>query len=278
MHRNPSVVVGCDDSPSAVRAVRLAAEEAARRSCHLHVVHVSRVADTAAVPRLAKAVGIARGYLDPSRIHTHNLVGTPAAHLLAKAEGAQLVVLGHNGPYFLGDTLGAVSQLLVTSLGCPLLVLAGTDDSAGDPEAASSGVVAGVKHLNRAEDVLMAAFAEAELRGCALEIVHSWQYAREHGVTWVRAPLHSDPVRYGEDLTERLDEAVRNVAGKFPDVPFTVSTPRSEALAALTAAAQRAALLVVGAPRFGPLRGTVHRSVGQTLLSDDRCPVMFVPR
>lgn len=236
---------------------------------------MSAGADTAAYSRLEQAAGIARGYLAKERVVPTSLVGSPATQLLAAAQDSELLVLGHGGPYLLGDTLGAVSQLVVTSAACPVVIVAGVDRAATDPDATSGHIVAGIKHLDRAEDILVAAFREAELRNSRLEVVHAWQHVRRPRPG---LPLHHNADRYVREVGERLDNIARVVVAKYPEVPVTVTVPKSGTIETLTRAARTAEVLVVGAPHLGPVRGTILGAAGQALLGEDSCPVMFVPR
>lgn len=278
IHRLPTVVAGYDGSPAAARAVRFAAEEAARRDSVLRILHVRESRSIESGVRWETALGIARGYLDEHRVVAFDHTGWPAAQLLVEGDRADLLVLGRGGPHRLGEAAGSVAQAVITSAHCPVVLIAGSDRSAVDPDAARAGVVAGIKHLDAAEEILTAAFAEAEYRGCDLMVVHAWRHAGEHGLRDVLLPTYEDPASYAEQLTARLGEVVRLVAGKYPDVPVSLATPRSAAVPALTVAAQAAALVVVGVPRVGPVRGALLGSAGQTLLRDGACPVMFVPR
>jgi nucleotide-binding universal stress UspA family protein len=278
MHRLPTIVAGYDGSPAAARAVRFAAEEAARRDSVLRILHVRESIKADAGVRWETVVGIARGYLDGHRVAVFDHTGWPASQLLVEGDRADLLVLGRGGPYRLGEAVGSVAQAVITSAHCPVVVVAGSDRSAADPDAARAGVVAGIKHLDVAESILSAAFAEAELRGCDLLVVHAWRHAGARGLRDVLLPTYEDPACYAEQLTSRLNDVVGMVAGKYPDVPVSLATPQSGAVPALTTAAQAAALVVVGVPRAGPVRGALLGSAGQTLLRDGECPVMFVPR
>ena len=267
MYLVPPVVVGYDGSEPAARAVRFAAAEAARRRRPLGIVHV-RDGVTAygeSAVRLSAAIDIARAHVAESDIVAVDPIGDAATELLRESLGADLLVVGRGVVDRLVDALGSVSQAAVTRASCPVVVLAGSDPGAEDPDKERGAVVAGVKHLEAAEHILDLAFAEAQLWGRGLEVVHCWRHAH-------------DPVLKGEGLSARLREAVDRVAAKYSDVEVSLAIPRGSPVDALLIAGESAALVVIGAPRFGPVRGTLLASTAQALLGDGSCPVMFVPR
>jgi nucleotide-binding universal stress UspA family protein len=273
----PAVVVGTDGSAVAARAVRFAAEEAARRGRPLTIVHVrdSEAADLVSAARLATAMGIARGYLDGCAIFPLEPIGTPAAALIAAARPEDLLVVGRGDVDGFGAVLGSVALEVVAHAECPVVTVAMTDPAAADPDAAHSAVVAGIKYFAQAEDILDTAFREAELRGCVLEVVHSWRHPPSDGHGDIRFPGY-DPEIVTEEQTELLADTVRIYADKYPEVPVVLAAPHAGAVDALAIAAESAALVVVGAPHRSALRGLVLGSVGQALLRQISCPVVFV--
>lgn len=278
MQAAPAVVVGFDGSAGAARAVRFAAEEAARRRRPLKVVHVrdqsATSGETAAL--LATATGIARGYLDDLSIIAVERSGNPAAALVAESGSAELLVVGRGAVGRIADVLGSVALMAVGHAACPVVTVAMTDPAAADPDAAHAGVVAGIKHFDQAEAILEAAFGEAELRGCPLEVVHAWRHPEPDHHGEIQFPVY-DPVQYTEEQTARLAATVQCFADKYPDVTVSIAAPHAGAVDALTVAADSAAVVVVGAPHRGPVAGLVLGSIGQSLLRHLTCPVIFVP-
>lgn len=266
MRLRPPVIVGFDGSAESVAAVRFAAAEAARRECPLGIVHVRDdvTAYGESFTRLATAIGIAQSFLDEMHIVTADPIGAVAAELVRESVDAEILVVGRARADRLVDALGSVSQAVVTHARCPVVVVFGADGTDDSPTDARV-VVAGVKHLDAAEAILSPAFAAAQAQGGGLEVVHCPRFG-------------ADSVREVERSTERLREQVELVAVKYPDVEVSIALPRSTPVDALSIAAETAALLVVGAPRFGPIRGTLLASTAQALLGERVCPVMFVPR
>lgn len=137
------VAVGVDGSPSSLRALTTAAEEAVRRNTTLHVVRawslrtVPRPADSpaGAVPSLdeykqscledterlvARKLGTDLSF--PVEIH---VVHSPSPQaLLSASRGADLLVVGHRGRGgFAGLMLGSVAEQCVRHASCPVLVV-----------------------------------------------------------------------------------------------------------------------------------------------------------
>ncbi|TFV61827.1 universal stress protein [Geodermatophilus sp. DF01-2] len=117
----PPVVVGADGSDCGLRAVRWAAEEAARRGAPLLIVHAMPhlgrrgVAGSAAtdLPRArgatAQAYTVARHTAPSVPTSTEVAPGEPVGALLRAAEDSQLVVLGIN-------TTGAADEMVLASV------------------------------------------------------------------------------------------------------------------------------------------------------------------
>ena len=137
------VAVGVDASASSLRALVVAAEEAERRHCVLHVVRawsmrtVPRPPDcppgaTPSVDEYQKSVldnlkqvvesklGAEPGY--PVEYH---VVHSPSPQaLLSASRGADVLVVGHRGRGgFSGLMLGSVAEQCVRHAACPVLVV-----------------------------------------------------------------------------------------------------------------------------------------------------------
>lgn len=277
MNALPAVVVGFDGSAVAARAVRFAAEEAARRRCLLKIVHVRDHAATTAeaAALLTTATGIARGYLDDRSIVAVELSGNAAAALVAESGSAELLVVGRGAVGRLADVMGSTALLVVGHAACAVVTVAMTDPSAADPDAALGGVVAGIKRFEDAAAILEIAFLEAELRGCGLEIVHAWRHPETDHHGEMMFPVY-DPVVYAEEQRDRLAATVQRFVDAYPDVLVSIAAPHAGPVDALAIASDSAALVVVGAPHRGPVAGLVLGSVGQALLRHLDCPVFFV--
>lgn len=144
-HWNKRVVVGIDGSADAIRALRLAAEEAVLRDAQLDVVHVwsppyaGSPLGGIVVPvhedeyrdihhdLLDKAVDSVMRGLDKRPRHVDRLLikdASAARTLLQTAKGADLLVVGSRGRGgFTGLLLGSVSQQCVHHAHCPVMVV-----------------------------------------------------------------------------------------------------------------------------------------------------------
>lgn len=130
------VVVGVDPSPAGQRALEAAFAAAQRRGCALHAVHAwqgptveagadqehqwqQQIADELAV----QVAAVAARY--PSvQVETMTHRDRPAAALLARAQTAQLLVVGTRGRSEIkGMVLGSTSRAMVQHAPCPVMVV-----------------------------------------------------------------------------------------------------------------------------------------------------------
>jgi nucleotide-binding universal stress UspA family protein len=138
------IVVGVDDSPEAVRALRWAVEEARLRGVTLHVMsawefpfkglgpehhdrseHDAPVGplEQSALDELAEAVTAAGGDAGVT-VDRHVVRASPVRMLLDAANDADLLVVGSRGHGgFAGLVLGSVSQHCVRHAACPVVVV-----------------------------------------------------------------------------------------------------------------------------------------------------------
>jgi nucleotide-binding universal stress UspA family protein len=124
-HRGRTVVVGIDGSESALRAVRWAAAEAARRRVPLRVVTAFQWTQDHAVGQielgrsyrdimldesrrlLAEALAVAEGAADGLDVEQQLIAGFPIPVLTAESRRAQLLVIGDRG---LGGVTGLAGR------------------------------------------------------------------------------------------------------------------------------------------------------------------------
>jgi nucleotide-binding universal stress UspA family protein len=282
--RPGEVVVGVDASQASVRAARFAAEEAARRSAPLRIVHAVTWFDgmTSPPPGLdvmglvssgARSLveGMAdsvAGLLPADRVHTAVVEGDPVDVLRHVSSGAALVVLGERGAGGVeGLLLGSTASGVVAQAACPVVVL--PDDTAVRARGRSS-VVVGVE--GRGDDeVLGFAFAEAAVRRTDLVAVHAWQDVVLGTTFHTISPL-ADWARVMADEERVLSEALAGWREKEPDVPIREVVVREKAGRALISAGLTAALLVVGHHPHRRFGSTTH-----AVLHRADCPLAIVP-
>jgi len=134
------VVVGVDSSAGARRALEWAAAEAALRSSALRIVHVAQPVDATGFSDVLGEVVVADERLDaeaatadaveravaghPGEVERLVVSGSPAAELVAAADGASVLVVGSRGlGGFRGLLLGSVSRAVLHAAACPVVVV-----------------------------------------------------------------------------------------------------------------------------------------------------------
>lgn len=252
------VVVGVDGSESALRAVDLAAEEAAARPSPLVVVHVrgdgrgdGGLLQVAATRALAEHPGLA--------VSTALGAGEPARVLVDWSRDACLLVVGHGRDLGVpAQPAGPVATSVAYQATCPVIVHRPVDPDRASDEPRP--VLLGVDGDPRGEPAVEFAFEEAALRGTSLLAMHVRPW---------KAP----------ETGETPFETVNAWSDKYPQVPLRryVRIGRL-AVPTLVVFSRDAQLLVVGASRPGgaPSR-RVPGLVTRAMVDLAGCPVAAVP-
>ena len=281
------VVVGVDGSPGGRVALEWAMAEAARREARLLVVSAFPVevywadpnliddrritaagADTEArATTLVDAVAAESGLRVPVDILV--LPGPASHHLVAAAEGADLLVVGSRGRGAVKSTLlGSVALHTVTHAPCPVVVVHPRAGTATVPPR----VVVGLDGSEASRVALGEALAEAGPLGAEVTAVAAYSPASYWSDVYEvlvppPAQLHADAQRGAEAL-------VAEVPGDVPVRTVALEGPAGEVL--VTEAAD-ADLLVVGGRGHGAIRGMLLGSVALHCVVHASCPVMVVP-
>ncbi|GAB3182849.1 nucleotide-binding universal stress UspA family protein [Micromonospora palomenae] len=282
-----AVVVGVDGSEPALRAVRLAAAEAARRHRPLRVVHgfiwpllrvpVDPLAGAPpgaglrhqAEELVARAVAEAEAAVPGIRVTGEIIDGEASAVLLGETPTAALVVLGDRGLGGFGALIiGSVAVQVATYAQCPVLVARGEEHGGGP-------VVVGVDGSPAAREAVEFAAEQADIRGAALHAVHAYRHPASGGPGDMQ-PLVYDESQLRAEENRVLVEALAGIGERYPDLPITREVVRDRAVAALTAASRRALLVVVGGRGRGELAGLLLGSVSHGVLHHSACPVAVV--
>ncbi|MGW3942756.1 universal stress protein [Streptomyces phaeochromogenes] len=259
------VVVGVDGSVIAVRALDLAADEAALRTTPLEIVYAVPDVDEAG-PVLASAVSRV-AYRHPGLpVVAVPIDGHPAAVLAERGREAALTVVGRRSPGGLaGTVLGSVSRRLAVHAHGPLLVVRGDSP----PHLHNEVLLV----LDAEDDADPAAYAihEAGLRSAELRIL--------------RAPAHRYPVsapvprRRSEAAASHVVPAGDVLVGqgkRYPRVHRETQDAGPASAQALLEATRTSDLVVIGC-RLGPGGDGRHLgSVARTLLNRAHCPVLVV--
>ncbi|MET8007621.1 universal stress protein [Nonomuraea glycinis] len=272
------ILVGVDGSRAGLEAVSWATREAALRDVPLIVAHVvprwayetttGGYAEVAAWMRaggktvLAAAEDRARTEEPKISVRTTFLPDDPRAALIEAAQSADLLVVGSHG-------LGGVRGRLVGSVAYGVAGRAACDVVVVRPPlpAPAGEIVAGVDGSQASPQVLAFAFAEAQLHGARLRVVH------------VRACQGGlDPAYPGgeQDGLSALKEALNTLRARHRDVPVVEELVHGHPAEVLRQAATGADLLVVGSHGHGTFAGMVLGSVSHALLHHAPCPLAVV--
>ncbi|MGW5919650.1 universal stress protein [Nocardia fluminea] len=283
-----AVVVGADGSPGSIAAVRWAARTAADRGRALHIVHCTgpiaqgtprsaydafvfatmQDLQHAAEKVIATAGDDAREAAPEVTVTTELTHGNPAKTLIAASAHAHLVVLG--------TTAGAGA---ITHLGSTLLAVTSHAHGAvvvvrgPEPDRRSGPVVVGVDGSSVGESAVVAAFAEAALRGVDLVAVHAWSdlsRGEYGGSGYLSLPIDAFETGEAALLAERL----AGWSERFPDVTVRREVEVFGARERLTEWSKTAQLVVVGSRGRGGFRGLLLGSTSNWLVQHAECPVM----
>ncbi|MEU8827949.1 universal stress protein [Streptomyces sp. NPDC048636] len=279
------VTAGLDGSPESLAAADWAAHEAMLRDAPLRLVNAwpgPEQLDLTPGHEAAwhywaeRALRSARAELDAEHpempILTDQISGRPGPVLLAEAERAELLVVGSR-------SLGAVAGFFLGSVGLELAARAAAPVvlvRADTPDTRGADVVAGVDARGSCDDVLEFAFDAAARRATGLLCVYASRIPAIRGsAPWVVDVGLTDA---REEAERALGAALAPWRDKYAEVRVVEEIASDSPARRLVAAAEGAALLVVGrgpgrsglGPRLGP--------VAQAVAHHAACPVAVVPQ
>lgn len=283
------VVVGLDETDHSPHALEFAGREAALRCAPLWLAHtyhrtppaavdatgaeipVQTVLDQGVEP-LAEAVTQMRADHPDTPIRTYALPGSPAPALVALAQGASLLVLGHDRGGLAGMLLGSVALRTMAHAPCPVAVARGA-------RRGMNRVLAGVDISDAAggRAQLGFAFDEAVRRAADLLVLPAWED---------QSAFHPDPTAdytlehlaaLADDYRERLDAVLEPWRRAHPEVAVEVLVEDGSVARSLVEASGYADLLVVGAHPYPGGEGMRLGGLAYALLQHARCPVVMVP-
>jgi nucleotide-binding universal stress UspA family protein len=279
------VVVGVDGSDSALRAVRWAADEAARRRAPLRLVTAFGWTEDVSVGypgltthyrdilldhsrrALATAVATAREGRPELELSHELRIGSPIGALADEARRAQLLVVGDRGLNRMeGLLIGSVGVAMAAHAACPVVVVRGAE-----PIDSTRPVVLGVDGSPTSEAATAFAFQAAADRSASLIAVHTWwdTYLDQSPVVLFR---DEEQVYAEEQLAQRL----AGWSEKYPQVEVTRQVVRDHAVHLLLDRSREAQLVVVGSRGHGEFAGLVLGSVSNALVHKSGCPVAIV--
>jgi nucleotide-binding universal stress UspA family protein len=280
------VLVGIETA-DCLPALSVAAEEAVRRGCGVHLMHVlpptnashPHIDEVELVAGELQGAGAAvvggaartmrRLLPDELVVSTELRHGTVFSCLVEASAHACLLVLPHRDTRHDGlSHLLPTIHSVVASARCPVLVVPQTWQSEESLERPL--VLAGVADGTRSAHVVRLAMAEASRRHARVRLVHGAKDA-------LGGVEDLDPTSSAAWLRReqrRLESELSALTGSRPDVPVELEVVPEAPGTALVAKARGAAVLVVGrghrGPRFagrlGPVTGDVLRHAA--------CPVL----
>ncbi|MFE6933998.1 universal stress protein [Streptomyces sp. NPDC057699] len=288
---SPPMVVGVDGSESSLLAADWAADEALLHGSPLRLVYASL---WQRYEGAAPAAGLSR---PDERVMAENIVGSTAERirrrapdlrvttevlpedaagaLLRQSRDAFALVTGSRGRgEIAGLLLGSVSLAVAAGASCPAFVVRG--DKAG-LEGTHGRIVLGVGDADIDSPAVRFAFAEAQLRGCELDVVRAWRcpsYETVDHPLLADGPAHEHEAQASSLLDEALAAAIRD----HPAVSVRRVTAEGPARKVLLGLSSAADVLVVGARRRGSHFGMQLGRVAHTVLHHADCPVAVVPR
>ncbi|MET9346359.1 universal stress protein [Streptomyces termitum] len=275
------LLFGVDPAEFSVPALVWAADEADRRRLRLRLVAaVPPVHDRLRYDALGHAAALrirAESALQDARELVRRLHGTltttpelvdgaPATALLARAAGADLVVVGSRRLGRAAEVLSGNSVVvpLAARAPCPVVVVRAPEHTEVHPPT----LVVGVDGSEQSRQAVAFAVREANLREARLRAV--W--------VWPRPVLAHEDTEAG--LAERrrlLAESVAGWAERYPDTAVDQDVVRGHPVERLALAARESLALVVGRTGRGGYTGMRLGSTVHGLLRHADCPVVTVP-
>ena len=282
------IVVGVDASEEARHAAIWAAHEATLRGVGLTLVHtvlppsaaasfgpgmpVSLDAMDGVISRADDELEAIAGTLPATDVQTKVEIGSPSGALLEASQEAELVVIGSRGHGgFTGLLLVSVGTQVAAHALCPVVVVRGPGSTTADR------VVVGIDGSPASEAALAFAFDEASRHGWSLTAIHAWDVPAYDLLVVPNAPVPVPLSDVADDEIRLAAEALAGFEADYPDVEVEQRLIRSAPVDALIAAADGAALLVVGTRGHGQLMGALLGSVSNGLLHKASIPVAVVP-
>jgi nucleotide-binding universal stress UspA family protein len=234
------VVVGVDGSGQALAAAQWAANEADSRHAEMRIVLVNNnPAEDEPLWEQVEDIAnrLSTGHPD-LRVYPKIARGHPAAELISRSEGAQLVVVGSRGHGPLtGALLGSVSTQVAGYAHCPVVVVREPHEQ--------GPVVVGLDGSPHSQAALRFAFETAAAHETGLVAIQVWQESNAQHPPLV-APLDVDLTRYLESVRASLREQLAGWGERYPGVRVRSVAQRGHVVLELVHSAHNARMLVVG--------------------------------
>ena len=293
MSKERIIVVAVDGSEASAAAVRWAANAAAKRGEPL------RLAASYTMPQFLYAEGMVppKELFEELETETLELVqqardialevapdihightvaeGSPIDFLLEMSKNVTMIVMGSRGLGGLsGMVMGSVSAAVVSHAHCPVVVVRSDSDVT---ESTKYGpIVVGVDGSDVSQKATEYAFVEAQARRCPLVAVHTWMDMQVQASLAGLSAAEQQWEEVEKEQTELLSKRLEDYCARYPEVEVTKLVTRDRPVRALSEAAQKAQLLVVGSHGRGGFKGMLLGSTSRALLQSAPCPMMVV--
>ena len=269
----PTVVVGVDGSPAAMRAAVWAVDEAISRDIALRLVGIAEPSDTgvdtAALADQAVRAAVAAVRADGREVtlETAVVAGAPTLTLLEASRTAAMVCVGAVGLRHLEHhRIGSTATALVSSAHCPVAVVRCSERSA---DGISGWVVVELDETPDSAAVLQFGVAEARLRGAPLRVLGSWQ-SRYTDVHDSRAVADGNRM-----VRAQLDRRLAEWKHRYPDLDVRPVAVHGSVLNWLARNSGDIQLVVVGAGNATAVAELLGPN-GLAALHDTDCSVLVV--
>ncbi|MFJ4107433.1 universal stress protein [Oerskovia enterophila] len=212
--------------------------------------------------------------------HAEQVQGSPAAALLARAEHAEMLVVGRRGLGRLGRlVLGSVSSAVVQgAVQVPVTVVrSNEEDEAPETDGSVPRVVVGVDGSRTSVHALRHGLEVARRTGAVLDAVFCWQIVTLAPLpdSWGWTPPIDD---YEKFAGEQLDRALESAGADLPEDQLRRSVVHAQPAKGLIDAARGAERLVVGNRGTGGFDRLLLGSVSRQAVEYASCPVTVVRR
>jgi nucleotide-binding universal stress UspA family protein len=272
-----AVAVGLDGSEQSLVALDWAIETAQLEGRALHLVHAHgprRSADEEADAIIEAAKGRVAVVAPGLRVSAAVVDGSGESALIAVSRQASLVCVGaHGRGGILPALLGSTALAVAASVRCPVAVIR----YPGLARGVARRVVVGVDETPGCHEAIGFAFSQADLRGLRLTAVHAWHAADRIGLTAALTPSVRWRAAVGNEEAA-MAESLAGWADKFPDVELSRASIRKDPAAAILAAADDAALVVLGSRHPRPRPDLIGSPTVRRVLHGATCPVVVVPQ
>lgn len=131
-------------------------------------------------------------------------------------------------------------------------------------------IVVGVDGSSASMDAVRWAVAQAELTGCDVQAITSWQNPAQYG-----ADIYTERVDWDSIARMTLDNALKEV-GEGSPLAVTKTTLEGHPAKVLCEASVGATLVVVGSRGHGGFVGMLLGSVSEYVIAHAKCPVLVV--